>query len=82
VLQVLGWTQKGVREENHPYLTITGQTALCPGITMIRGGLGITTHDVVIQHIKVRPGESGVIQLIQRENTPKVLLFMTMPRKS
>jgi pectate lyase len=42
-----------------PYLTIAGQTAPSPGVTFIRGGLDITTHDVVIQHIRVRPGEAG-----------------------
>ncbi|MBQ0072454.1 MAG: hypothetical protein KBS81_11490, partial [Spirochaetales bacterium] len=34
---------------NNPYLTIAGQTAPSPGITIIRGGLTINTHDVVIQ---------------------------------
>ncbi len=42
-----------------PYLTIAGQTAPSPGVTFIRGGFDITTHDVVIQHIRVRPGEAG-----------------------
>ena len=42
-----------------PFLTIAGQTAPEPGITLIRGGIGISTHDVVIQHLRVRPGEAG-----------------------
>jgi len=42
-----------------PFLTIGGQTAPSPGITFIKGGFNITTHDVVIQHIRVRPGEAG-----------------------
>ena len=42
-----------------PWLTIAGQTAPSPGITFIRGGFSIVTHDVVIQHIRVRPGEAG-----------------------
>jgi pectate lyase len=42
-----------------PYLTIAGQTAPSPGITFIRGGFDIVTHDVVVQHIHVRPGEAG-----------------------
>lgn len=41
-----------------PFVTIAGQTAPSPGITLIRGGLSIQTHDVIIQHIKVRPGEA------------------------
>jgi hypothetical protein len=42
-----------------PYLTIAGQTAPAPGITLIRGGIDIVTHDVVVRHIRVRPGEAG-----------------------
>lgn len=46
-----------------PYLTIAGQTAPSPGITLIRGGLDVGTHDVVIQHIRVRPGEAGAAKM-------------------
>jgi len=42
-----------------PRLTIAGQTAPDPGITLVRGGLGVETHDVVIQHLAVRPGDAG-----------------------
>lgn len=42
-----------------PYVSIAGQTAPFPGITVIKGGISIGTHDVIIQHIKVRPGEAG-----------------------
>jgi len=43
-----------------PYLTIAGQTAPSPGITLIHGaGVAITTHDVVVQHIRIRTGDSG-----------------------
>lgn len=42
-----------------PFITIAGQTAPYPGITLIKGGLRIQTHDVIVQHIKVRPGEAG-----------------------
>lgn len=43
----------------HPFLTIAGQTAPAPGITLIRGGIVVRTHDVRIQHIRVRPGDAG-----------------------
>ena len=46
-----------------PYLTIAGQTAPAPGITLIRGGIDITTHDVVVRHIRVRPGDGGRARL-------------------
>ena len=42
-----------------PFITIAGQTAPHPGITFVRGGLAVATHDVIIQHIAVRPGENG-----------------------
>ena len=42
-----------------PDLTIAGQTAPSPGITLIRGGIDIATHDVIVQHIRLRVGRSG-----------------------
>ncbi len=42
-----------------PFVTIAGQTAPAPGITLIKGTLNIMTHDVIIQHLAVRPGEAG-----------------------
>jgi pectate lyase len=44
---------------NEPFLTVAGQTAPAPGVTLIRGGIDIATHDVVIRHIRVRPGDGG-----------------------
>ncbi len=42
-------------------LTIAGQTAPAPGITLIRGGIeiGQGCRNVAITHIAVRPGEAG-----------------------
>jgi pectate lyase len=42
-----------------PFLTIAGQTAPAPGITLIRGGVDIATHDVIVRHLRVRPGDAG-----------------------
>ncbi|MFW6107277.1 MAG: pectate lyase family protein [bacterium] len=42
-----------------PFVTVAGQTAPSPGITIIRGALYISTHDVVVRHIRVRPGDAG-----------------------
>ncbi|MBB5208933.1 pectate lyase family protein [Chiayiivirga flava] len=53
----LAQTQVRITE---PYLTIAGQTAPYPGITLIRGGIDIATHDVVIRHLRVRPGDLGL----------------------
>lgn len=43
-----------------PFLTIAGQTAPHPGVTLIRGGIDIATHDVIVRHIRVRPGDGGL----------------------
>lgn len=48
----------GIRIDK-PFITIAGQTAPHPGITFIRGGISVATHDVIVQHIAVRPGENG-----------------------
>jgi pectate lyase len=45
-----------------PFLTIAGQTAPSPGVTLIRGGIDILTHDVIVRHIRVRPGAAGAPQ--------------------
>jgi hypothetical protein len=42
-----------------PYLTIAGQTAPSPGITFIRGGIDVKGHDIIIRHIRIRPGVDG-----------------------
>ncbi len=52
----LGGKTLAIRE---PFLTIAGQTAPSPGITFIKGGIDIATHDVVVRHIRVRSGEAG-----------------------
>jgi hypothetical protein len=41
----------------NPCLTIAGQTAPDPGITVMRHGIDIATHDVLIQHLRIRPGD-------------------------
>lgn len=42
-----------------PFVTIAGQTAPSPGITLIRAGMVISTHDVLMQHIRIRIGDAG-----------------------
>lgn len=52
----LGKTNLRIKE---PFVTIAGQTAPSPGITLIRGGLSISTHDVLLQHLRWRMGDAG-----------------------
>ena len=42
-----------------PYLTVAGQTAPSPGITVIKGSILIRTHDVLIRHLRFRLGDAG-----------------------
>ncbi len=44
---------------SEPYLTIAGQTAPSPGITIIRGGIDLKGHDVIISHLRVMTGADG-----------------------
>ncbi len=43
----------------NPFITIAGHTAPSPGITLIKGGIGISTHEVIVQHLRVRSGWAG-----------------------
>lgn len=43
---------------DNPYLTIAGQASPGNGITLKNAGLYIKTHDVIIRHIRIRPGDS------------------------
>jgi pectate lyase len=58
VFEVAGVIDMGMSTFNidEPYLTIAGQTAPSPGITLIRGGIDIRTHDVIVRHIRVKTG--------------------------
>ena len=42
-----------------PFVTIAGQTAPSPGITIMRGGIDVKTHDVKLQHLRVLTGVDG-----------------------
>lgn len=55
---VIDLERRAIRIEE-PFLTIAGETAPEPGITFIRGGIQVAAHDVIIRHIRVRPGEAG-----------------------
>ncbi|HEY6644979.1 hypothetical protein [Povalibacter sp.] len=61
VFEVGGVIDLGKRELRitEPFLTIAGQTAPSPGITLIKTGIDIATHDVIIQHLRIRTGAAG-----------------------
>jgi hypothetical protein len=44
---------------SNPFITIAGQTAPGDGIMLRDYGVSIRTHDVLIQHLAIRPGDEG-----------------------
>ena len=40
-------------------VTVAGQTAPYPGITLIKGSLRVAANDVLVQHLTIRPGDGG-----------------------
>jgi hypothetical protein len=46
-----------------PFVTIAGQTAPSPGIALLRGGIDVKTHDVILSHIRVFTGADGQARL-------------------
>ncbi|WP_459191464.1 pectate lyase family protein [Halosimplex sp. J119] len=42
---------------SQPNVFVAGQTAPSPGITLVRGGLHVEADNVLLQHLRVRPGD-------------------------
>lgn len=57
VFKVAGeiWLQ-GTLAINNPFVTVAGETAPSPGITLMADRVRIRTHDVVLRHLRVRVG--------------------------
>jgi pectate lyase len=51
----------------NPYITIAGQTAPSPGITLKGTTLRIWTHDVLIRHLRIRVGDKGGVDPDSRD---------------
>jgi hypothetical protein len=50
--------ERTVLKITEPFVTVAGQTAPSPGIALIRGGIDVKTHDVVLTHVSVYTGAS------------------------
>lgn len=55
---VIDLEERGINIAN-PQIVVAGQTAPSPGITLIKGGLEIKASQVLIQHLRIRPGDAG-----------------------
>ncbi|GAM04132.1 pectate lyase [Novosphingobium sp. MBES04] len=51
--------ERSVIEMTEPYATIAGQTAPSPGITIVRGGIDLKSHDVILSHLRIMTGVDG-----------------------
>jgi hypothetical protein len=62
---------------NGPYVTIAGQTAPSPGITLKNYGILFQTHDVLCQHFRIRPGGNTCNNGIEayETNSPKNIVM-------
>jgi hypothetical protein len=56
---------------SEPFVTIAGQSAPAPGITIMNGGLDVRTHDVLVQHMRIRPGDNA------SDNSDPIQIFGT-----
>jgi hypothetical protein len=50
---------KSMLKIRNPYVTVAGQTAPGQGIMLRDSGVSISTNDVLIQHLAIRPGDEG-----------------------
>ncbi|WP_121115943.1 pectate lyase family protein [Croceibacterium ferulae] len=51
--------EKSVLDIREPFVTIAGQTAPSPGITLLRGGIDVNTHDVILSNMRILNGSNG-----------------------
>jgi pectate lyase len=57
----------------NPFVTVAGQTAPGGGVCIKNGGILIGTHDVIIRHLCVRPGDSGEGTLPEDRDAIKIV---------
>jgi len=58
-------TSERIRVDTGNYLTIAGQTAPSPGVTLKNYGFVIERmcHDILVQHLRIRPGDTSFYDL-------------------
>lgn len=50
---------KSVLSITEPFLTVNGQSAPAGGVTFTGGGFSVQTHDVILRHFRIRPGDAA-----------------------
>jgi hypothetical protein len=63
----------------NPKITIAGQTAPAPGITLRGAGLAVLTSDVLVQHLHVRPGDDPTGANPENRDALKIEQLATAP---
>lgn len=63
----------------NPKLTIAGQTAPSPGIMLRNGGLLIKASDVLVQHLRVRPGDDPNGEPVDNRDALKIEAAVSTP---
>lgn len=61
------------------YITIAGQTAPSPGITLRGAGLLVKASDVLVQHLRVRPGDDAAGEPATNRDALKIEAPATAP---
>jgi len=62
-----------------PYISIYGQTAPPPGVTLTGHTIFIQTHDVLIQHVRIRIGDDQVVNKMEAD-TIDAITVVAHPR--
>jgi hypothetical protein len=56
-----------------PFITVAGQTAPSPGVTLRGAGLRIVTHDVLVQHLRIRVGNDSAGPRLENRDGLQIL---------
>lgn len=70
-------TLEEVAPVTEPFLTVAGQTAPGDGVLVNGAGLAIFTHDVLIQHVRFRPGTAVLPAASAQDNDAITILGKT-----
>lgn len=61
---------------SNPYVTIAGQTAPSPGISVRYYGIQVYTHDVFMQHMRIRPGDLARPPILATADHDSTICYM------